>query len=229
MKKVPCNKIKKMAGDYYQNLLEPDRASQVEFHLTECPSCRKEYEETLAVLTLLKGDRLREPAGEFWTDLSSRIMSQVRLYRPKEKEAPWYKKVWINPFGWPGYAWATALILMLLTPVALYNIHVQGNKAPMVQEKEIKGREIKWEGESIPLSAIVETLSEQDSVHLAKKVVARMGKDLPGPTRLLMDDEMHWDISRSLEELNDQELETLMKKMEPGGSAGYREEEEYVC
>ena len=25
------------------------------------------------------------------------------------------------------------------------------------------------------------------------------------------------------------ELEALIKKMEPGGSAGYREEEEYVC
>ncbi len=78
-------------------------------------------------------------------------MTQVRLYRTEEKEAPWYKKVWINPFGWPGYAWATALILMLLTPVAIYNIQVQGNKKPSIQE--IKGPETKWETGSLTLSA----------------------------------------------------------------------------
>ena len=81
----------------------------------------------------------------------------------------------------------------------------------------------------MPLSALVETLSDNESINLAKRVVARMGKDLSSPTRLLRDDELHWDVSRSLEGLNTQELEALLKKMEPGGSAGYREEEEYVC
>ena len=227
MKREICKKISELADGYHQNLLEAGPASQVEAHLSECPSCRKAYQENREVLTLLKKDCLPDPGPIFWNDLSSRIMTQVRLYRPEEKEAPWYKKVWINPFGWPGYAWATALILMLLTPVAIYNIHVQGTKTPSVQE--IKGQEMKWETGSNPLSAAVESLSDQESVGLAKRVVARMGKDLPGPTRLLRDEELHWDVSRSLEGLNNQELEALIKKMEPGGSAGYREEEEYVC
>lgn len=227
MKREICKKIKELMDVYHQNLIEAGPASQVEAHLSECPSCRKAYEENREVLILLKKDCLPDPGPVFWNDLSSRIMTQVRLFRPEGKEAPWYKKVWINPFGWPGYAWATALILMLLTPVAIYNIHVQGNKTPSVQE--IKGQEMKWETGSMPLSAAVESLSDKESVRLAKRVVARMGKDLPGPTRLLMDDGMHWDVSRSLEGLNNQELEALIKKMEPGGSAGYREEEEYVC
>ena len=56
-----------------------------------------------------------------------------------------------------------------------------------------------------------------------------MGKDLPGHTRFLLDDGLHWDVSRSLEGLNNRELEVLIKKMEPGGSAGNKEEGEYVC
>ncbi|MCJ7833667.1 MAG: hypothetical protein MUQ20_04710 [Deltaproteobacteria bacterium] len=227
MKKALCKKFRKMAGEYNQNLLKTNLASQVEGHLSECPSCRKDFEETRKVLTLLKGDRLADPGPDFWDGLSSRIMTQVRLSRSEATEDPWYKKVWRNPFTWPGYAWATALILMLLTPVAIYTIHIQGYKAASVQE--IKGPESKWETGLEPLSVAVESLSTKESVRLAKKVVARLGKDLPGPTRLSVEDEMHWDISRSLEGLNNEELETLIKKMQPGGSAGLKEEENYAC
>ena len=227
MKREICKKTRELIDVYQQSLLEADPASQVEAHLSECPSCRKAFEETGEVFTLLKKDRLPDPGQLFWNDLSSRIMSQVRLSRPEEKEEPWYKKIWLNTFGWPGYAWATALILMLLTPVAIYNMQVQGNKKLSIQE--IKSPETKWETGLLPLSAAVESLSDNESVRLAKRVVARMGKDLPGPSRLVMDDELYWDVSRSLEGLDSRELEVLIKKMEPGGSAGYKEEGEYVC
>lgn len=227
MKREICKKVREPSTVYDQNLLEAGPDSQVEAHLCECPSCRKDYEETREVLTLLKKNRLPDPGPGFWDGLSSRIMTQVRLYRPEEKEDPWYKKVRINPFGWPGYAWATALLLMLLTPVAIYNMHIQGNNTPSMQE--IKGPEMKWETGSLAFSAAVESLSDNESIRLAKRVVARIGKDLPSPTRLVMDDDLHWDVSRSIEGLNNRELEVLIKKMEPGGSAAYKEEGEYVC
>jgi hypothetical protein len=44
-----------------------------------------------------------------------------------------------------------------------------------------------------------------------------------------MQDETHWDISRSTEGLNNEELEVLIKKMETGRSGGMKEEEDYVC
>ena len=216
-----------MAGDYYQNLLSPALVEQAEAHLSGCPSCRKEYEKTWKVLTLLKEDYLPDPGPDFWQGLSSRTMAQARLSQPEFPETHWYKKVWSSPFGWPGYAWATVLILMLSAPVAIYTIHFQGLKAPSVQE--IKGPESKWEPGLEPLSAAVESLSDKESVRLANRVVAKMGKDLPSPTRLSVEDEMHWDISRSIEGLNKEELEALIKKMQPGGSAGLKEEEDYVC
>jgi hypothetical protein len=178
-------------------------------------------------LNLLKEDRLADPGPDFWQGLSSRTMAQVRLSRPKFQETPWYKKIWRNPFEWPGYAWATALILILLTPVAIYTIHIQGHSAPSVLE--IQDQVSKWETGSEPLSMAVESLSDKAAVRLAKRVVARMGKDLPGPTRLLMQEETHWDISRSTEGLNNEELEVLIKKMETDRSGGMKEEEDYVC
>ncbi len=60
MKREICKKMRKLIDVYYQNLLEAGPASEVEAHLSECPSCRKAYEETREVLTLLKKDR---PAG----------------------------------------------------------------------------------------------------------------------------------------------------------------------
>ena len=216
-----------MAGDYYQNLLSPGLAELVEAHLSGCPSCRKEYEQTWKVLNLLKENRLADPGPAFWQGLNSRVIAQVRLSRPEFKETPWYRKVWSSPFWWPGYAWATALILILLTPVAIYTIHIQGHNVPSVLE--IQDQVPKWETGSEPLSMAVESLSDKDAVRLAKRVVVRMGKDLPGPTRLLMQDETHWDISRSTEGLNNEELEVLIKKMETGRSGGMKEEEDYVC
>ena len=227
MRRKICKKIGELSEGYHQNLLEAGSVSLVEAHLAECPSCRKAYEETGEVLTLLKKDELTDPGPVFWDALSSRIMTRVRLLGPEEKEGPWYKKIWKNPFGWPGYAWATALILMLLTPLAIYNIQDQGNKIALIPE--INSHEIKWETESLPLSAAVESLSDKESLLLAKRLVVRLGKDLSGPTRLVTDDELHWDVAGSLEGLNVRELEVLIKKMEPGGSAGYKGGEEYVC
>ena len=151
MKRETCKKNEKTDLKFiHQNLLESGPASEVKAHLSECPSCRKAYEDTREVLALLKKDYLPDPGPGFWNGLSSRVMTQVRLYRTEEKEDPWYKKVWINPFGWPGYAWATALILMLLTPVAIYNMQVQGNNPPSIQQ--IKSPETKWDTGALALS-----------------------------------------------------------------------------
>ena len=229
MKRGICREIREMAEDYHQNSLEPGSALRVKAHLSECASCRNAYEKTREIVTLFKNDRLPDPGPLFWNHLNSRIMTQVRLSRPEEKEIPWYKKVWGNPFGWPGYAWATALILILLTPVVIYNIQVQSHKTSSVLEKEVQGQEIRWDTASLPFYALFESLSERESAHLAKRMAARMGKDLPGPSPWLMEDDLQWDISRSLEGLNKQELDALIKKMEPGGSAGYKEEEKNVC
>jgi predicted anti-sigma-YlaC factor YlaD len=227
MKRRICKKIRGLAEGYHLKTLDTGPVLQVEAHLSECPSCRKAYLEIREVLTLLKEDVLPDPGPAFWNELNSRILTQVRLARSEGDEDPWYKKFRIKPFGRAGYAWATALLLMLLTPVLLYNITFQGNHRPSIQENI--DQENKWETRPLPLPVVVENLSDTESVHLAKRVMARMGKDWPSSTGLLMNEDLHWDIFRSLEGLNKQELEALINKIGPGGSAGNKEEGEYVC
>jgi hypothetical protein len=227
MKRRICKRIRGRAGGYFQNTLDPGPVAQVEAHLSECPSCREDFEETREVLTLLAKDALPDPGPAFWNELNSRILTQVRLSRPDGYKDPWHTKIRIKPFGWQGYAWATALLLMLLTPVALYNITSHGNRSLSIQENI--DQENQWETRTLPLPVVVENLSDTESARLVKRVTARMGKDLPSSTGLLMNDDLHWDISLSLEGLNGQEMEALINKMGPGGSAGYKEEGEYVC
>ncbi|MBA4395010.1 MAG: hypothetical protein C0407_15765, partial [Desulfobacca sp.] len=176
MKAISCNKAKKMISGYSQNLLTPEWAERVEAHLTNCPDCHKEYEETQGILGLLSQDRLPDPGPEFWKGMSSRIMSQVRQVRPDPVKISWTKKIWGNPFGWPGYAWATALILILLTPVIMYTILFKTQPQPQVQE--LLGNDLRWEMGLETYPATLETLTPKESIRLGKRIVARLSGDL---------------------------------------------------
>lgn len=226
MKAISCKRVNKQIVGYSQNLLAPDRAERIESHLAICSDCHHAYQETLKILGLLGQDRLPEPEAGFWNRLNSRIMHQVRLARPEPVRIPWTKKIWGNPFGWPGYAWATALILILLTPVVIYTIHYKNQPQPLVQE--LLGNDWRWEMglESVPPA--LETLSPKESIRLGKRIVARMSRDLPGLSPLAAEDELPWDVSRSLEGLDKEELDLLIKKIQTGGSAGFKEEGRYV-
>ncbi|MBI5603993.1 MAG: hypothetical protein HY879_11615 [Deltaproteobacteria bacterium] len=226
MKVLSCKKIKKLTGGYFQSLLSPDLVQGVDRHLAACPVCKKEYQETQEVLDLLNRDRLPDPGPDFWKGLNSRIMAQVGLSRPHSLKVPWYKKIGSNPFTWPGYAWVTALILILLTPWAIYTIPFKGQPSTLVQE--FPENELKWElgFESVP--AAVDSLSARESVRLGERIVARMGKDLTGKPPLSTEDELQWDVSPSLEGLNNEQLDTLFKKMKTGGFPGFKEEEKHV-
>jgi hypothetical protein len=226
MKAIPCKKVKKLLSSYPQDLLTPDWAERVKEHLSNCSDCQKEYQKTQGVLDLLKQDRLPDQGPEFWKGMNARIMSQVRQVRSEPERIPWNKKIWGYPFGWPGYAWATALILLLLTPVLLYTIHF--NNQPQSPIRELVATDLRWEMGVDSYPAILEALSPKESSRLGKKIVARLGSDLPIQTPLMAEDELSGDLSHSLEGLDKEELDILIKKIQTGGSAGLKEEETYV-
>ncbi|MEW6187589.1 MAG: hypothetical protein AB1585_17810 [Thermodesulfobacteriota bacterium] len=229
MKKLSCKKILVLNEDYAQNLLGEDQITQVKNHWAICPDCRQAYEETREVLSLLKRDHPSDPGPVFWEKMSARIMRKTRQREVEVTEAPWYLKIFRNPFGWPGYAWAAALILILLVPIVFFNINnqefSQSTEQPLSGREENKFYEMKFE----PLSAMVDSLSDKESARLAGKVVARLGKELSDPPPLLTEEETHWDITRSTERLTEKELEVLIEKMEPDKSAEHKEEETNAC
>lgn len=227
MKDISCKKAKELNADYLQALLSPDLVEGVERHLSACPSCHKNYQETRKVLTLLGQDRMPDPGPDFWKGLNSRIMAQVRPGRPNPEKIPWHKRVWGNPFVWPGYAWSTALILILLTPAVIYTIHFRGYKPTAVQGT--LETELKWEMGLESYSTAVESLSAQESIRLGKRLTARLAKDLTQQTHGLIEDDLQWDVSSALEGLSQQELDLLIKRTQPGGSAGFKEGMSYVA
>jgi hypothetical protein len=156
-------------------------------------------------------------------------MRQVRQVEAEAAEVPWYLKIFRNPFGWPGYAWAASLILILFVPIVLYTINNQ-DLSQLKGQSVSGGEEPKYFEMSFePLSTLVDSLSEKESVRLAGKVVARLGKGLSDPRPFLSEEESHWDISRSTEGLDEEELEALIKKMEPGNSTVFKEGETNAC
>lgn len=220
-KELCCKKARKLAGDYLQDLSSPDLVGGIESHLSACPSCQKEYQDKRKVLTLLRHDRLPDPGPDFWKGLNSRIMAQISPSRFIPVKTPWYKGVWGNPFGWPGYAWATALILILLTPAVIYTIHFRGYKPTAI--KETLETELKWETGLESYSSAVESLSAQESIRLGERMTARLAKDLPQQTQGLIEDDWQWDVASALENLTAQELDALIKKTRPGGSVDFKE------
>jgi hypothetical protein len=226
MKGLTCKEVKKLADDYSQNLLSSDLVERINSHLSACPSCQRVYEEIRDVLALLKRDRLPDPGPEFWNGLNSRVMAQVRLSRSGSMKVPWYKKVWGNPFGWPGYAWVTALILILLTPAVIYNNYYRGYKPSVAQESvENEGNWVTSTGSSM---LALESLSPQEATRLEETITSEMAKDLPGQTHGLMEDDLQWNVSPVLENLTLQELDALLKKIRPSGSAGFKGGVSYV-
>lgn len=215
-----------MAGEYSQAALEPELTEEIRDHLSHCPACKKEYQKTETVLSLLKKDRYPDPDPEFWKGLNARIMAQIPLRSPEAERIPWYKRIWEMPFLSPGYAWATALILILLTPVVFYTMQYRG---PISSGRpELAREEVGWEISLDSMSVSIESLNPRESSRLREKVVARMGKDLPAQTRIWSEDDFYGDISPGLEGLNKKELEALEKKLQIGGPTGFKEEDSHV-
>lgn len=226
MKTIGCKEVKKRIDGYARMTGASGHDPALEAHVANCPACMKEYRETREILSLLAQDRLPEPRPEFWNGLSRQIMAQVGPCRPEPREIPWFKKIWGAPFGWPGYAWVTAVILVLLTPLAIYTIQDRSQAPPSPQG--FSGNELRWELGLESFPSVFETLSPGESARLGERLVARIGQDLSRPRSLAVEEDYSWDFSRSLEGLNGQEMDGLIEKLQPGGSAGFNEVKHYV-
>lgn len=214
------------AGEYTQAALGPELTEKIKDHLSHCPACEKEYQKTNAVLALLKKDRLPDPDPEFWKGLNARIIAQVPVRSPVAEKPSWTRRIWEMPFLSPGYAWATALILILLTPIVFYTMQYGGPTSS--GRPESAREEVGWEINYDSLSVSIESLNSWESSRLREKVVARMGKDLPTQIQIWSEDDFQGDISPALEGLNKKELEALEKKLQTGGPAGFKEEYSHV-
>jgi hypothetical protein len=210
MRHLSCNKIRSKATDFCQDLLTSEEADRVRIHLAQCPSCRKAYRDTEDTLARLPQDRIKDPGPEFWDGLQAAIMHRIAQNRPAPSEAPWYKKVWEIPFQWPGSAWATALILLVLVPLMLFSLYPG---RPITSLPDALLAEWNVETGHDPMFSRLEGLSNQESERLGKRVVAQLASEVTKTLHRGEEEEWSWDTAGSLESLNEQELEAIAKKL----------------
>jgi hypothetical protein len=211
MRHLSCNKIRSKATDFCQDLLTSEEADRVRIHLAQCPSCRKEYRDTEDTLARLPQDRIKDPGPEFWDGLQAAIMHRIAQNRPAPSEAPWYKKVWEIPFQWPGSAWATALILLAIAPVLFYAVYPGSGRLTSGRETVLS--ELRPDGGPESLTTEVQVLTAQESAQLEKRLVARLAREWMGQAAPRREENWSWDEAGSLEQLNQNELEAVAKKL----------------
>lgn len=222
-----CQTVRRWVTGSAPEPIAPQDEPRVKAHLEQCPACAQWAEETRGVMDLLRQDRLSEPEEPFWSGLSQRIMTEVRPTPSFPERIAWYRRIWGTPFGWPGYAWGTALLLMVLTPLVFYTMQDRGTMGSPGSEIILN----EWRGEAAleSFASALESLSDREAGRLEKKVVARMGKEIAVEDATGSEEDLHWDVSTSLESLNTKELEILMKKLRTGGAVGVKEEKDEVA
>jgi hypothetical protein len=212
---ILCFKTRRQIEQYCQGLLPPERARRVEDHIRRCPACRREYETTGELLDRLASHKLPDPGEVFWDRMRGAIMG--RLAETPARPLPWYKRDWVAPFQWPGYAWATALLLLVLVPLLLYTRYSGQDAAPlpaaMVAEWNL-------ETGSDPMFSGLEGLSQRESERLGKKVVTLLAGEVTKNPAPAEEDDWSWDAAGSLESLNEQEMEAVAKKLKTRYAAG---------
>lgn len=81
-----------------------------------------------------------------------------------------------------------------------------------------------------PLPTVLAALTEKESIRLAKRMSTHLSGFISEETAPgIFEEKGHWDLHRSLQGLKEEELNTLVEKLDPGNSAGLKEERPYVC
>lgn len=234
MRKWECKKVIPLLDDYCQGLLAPESKEAVKGHLDRCSSCRKIWEETEDLLSLLKKEELPDPGTAFWEGMRDRIMGEVRRQARNGSKVPWT----VRAFGHfpPRFAsaWVAAVVLLIFLPLFLVHFFDFSADRPSltvtVLPRASEGDEAHWAPRPEPLPKLMASLTEKESLRLAEKITSRLGSSLSYKTALTpVEEKFHWDVYRSLEWLEEEELEALIHKLDSGKSAGLMEGVPYVC
>jgi len=235
--KKECKAIMPLMEDFCLGALPPGEAERVQGHLSRCPSCAQVEEETARLLALLNRDKdgWADPGEVFWEWMRMRIMEEVRRRGKDVSAARRIFRGFGTFFPRPAYAWATALLLLVFLPLFMIRLFDFSSNPPAssvaVLPRATEGDKTPWVSPPEPLPKVLASLTENESRRLAERMTLRLGRVLSSEEAPFSpaEEKAHWNIHRLLEGLEEEELEVLIKKLEPEKSAGLMEEQPYVC
>ena len=211
---LTCRKVRKALEEAAGQPRTGPESEPLRDHLAGCPECRQFSAENQALLEVLLRDQRPDPGPAFWNRLSTRIMAEVRHRDPLPE--PWYKKAWVNPFGWPVYAWSPLLALLVAAAV-LFQYDPFHRPLPVAGKGPFTDS-VYLEEVVDPLQDPVYTLTPRETARLKQKVVAGLARDLKtdSPVEAVLD----WDLNNRFESLTNDELEQIAKKLQTVGPTG---------
>ena len=111
--------------DAVEGLLTPEQQA----HLAECPDCRRQVEDLLAVLAEAKQTSVPEPSPLYWNQLSIRVRAAVAADAAASGWRSWLRWQVLLPLG--GVA---ALIIALMTALPRPEAIIVAPDAPVAVE-----------------------------------------------------------------------------------------------
>ena len=108
---MDCVRESELLSGYLDNELDALHVAEIEAHLRDCVSCRKQHEQALRLQSLVKE---RAPRYGAPAHLRSKILASVRSAQPRSRVREWI------PVGWFQFGGALAATV-LLTSVITYN------------------------------------------------------------------------------------------------------------
>ena len=112
MKNSDCHKVEELILTDLDEGLQPDKRVVLERHLSECPGCRKTWDETRLLLSQIAADAPKDPGEAFWRDYQ--ISLEARL-RERENSLSWGWGFWWKAAG----AFALAALVFVVVSVGV--------------------------------------------------------------------------------------------------------------
>ena len=196
-------------------------AEQVQDHLSRCPDCSRLQEENSQIVEARRQDSPPDPGPDFWNRMTSGIMAEVRHL--ENRPQPWYRRPWVNPWGWPVYAWSPALFLLVLTAGLYYYGSFTDSKPIFLAKNGVPAAESRLEDLGDSLADPFMTLSSPESARLQKTMGRRLARELYARNDETEEVVLDWDLSNRMETLSIQDLNKVADKLQTGTPAGTKE------
>jgi anti-sigma-K factor RskA len=155
MIRLKCNDIEKLLADYTVGALDGDLAAQVEDHLRECESCRRELSALERVGELLQPMQMTEPPRDLWPRIRARL-------QPRRARRPVWQHYWR-----PGLALAAAAAILIAVIFALPLIQAPGTVAPTLELPVLADADSTTYAETQLAAAWDQPLADEASLALA--------------------------------------------------------------
>ncbi|MDQ0287171.1 hypothetical protein J2Z49_002290 [Desulfofundulus luciae] len=108
-----CQQIQELLSAYLDGEVEPSQQAKIKAHLEDCATCRYQWEDLVASVTLLRGLPGVSPPESFREQLLHKLEGR-RIYAPRRRFR----------LGWPKFIAAAAILVVVFSLTSVWAGHI---------------------------------------------------------------------------------------------------------